>query len=75
MVLDYYAGGDLYHLITHEGALRPSLSRNLFQQLVRGSYFFQAKFLLSCNRSSVLPQTHDHSSRLEARESSVECRP
>lgn len=39
MILDYYAGGDLYHLITESGALRPSLARKLFQQLISGIQF------------------------------------
>eukprot|EP01128_Nolandella_sp_AFSM9_P009162 TRINITY_DN5793_c0_g1_i1.p1 TRINITY_DN5793_c0_g1~~TRINITY_DN5793_c0_g1_i1.p1 ORF type:complete len:640 (-),score=131.81 TRINITY_DN5793_c0_g1_i1:53-1879(-) len=39
MVLDYYPGGDLYHLITQDGALRPSVSRNLFTQLIKGVQF------------------------------------
>lgn len=39
MILDYYAGGDLYHLITEGGALRPSLARKLFQQLISGIQF------------------------------------
>ena len=36
MIMDYYAGGDLYHLITEGGPLRPSLARKLFMQLISG---------------------------------------
>lgn len=39
MIMDYYPGGDLYHLITEGGALRPSLARRLFQQLIAGIEF------------------------------------
>eukprot|EP01126_Amoeba_proteus_P061761 TRINITY_DN8320_c0_g1_i1.p1 TRINITY_DN8320_c0_g1~~TRINITY_DN8320_c0_g1_i1.p1 ORF type:complete len:290 (+),score=41.23 TRINITY_DN8320_c0_g1_i1:129-998(+) len=34
LVLDYYAGGDLYRHISTCGALRPSAAANLFRQLI-----------------------------------------
>lgn len=36
LVLDYYAGGDLYKFISSHGPLRPSVAADLFRQLIDG---------------------------------------
>lgn len=37
LILDFYAGGDLYKYISSHGPLRPSVAADLFRQLIDGT--------------------------------------